>query len=328
MSNYKHKTQASSINAISRLIHDSYLPNLDTLPPKERIHFTRRAYRLTGDSHLAARMSNSAHQHTIPKVKERAKILDSVVYSGHSYPKVKFKPTRSPRTAARNALFERRPELQFFRRYLMDLFQAKSSGLHQSALAQEWPNYIETLQQIDFDSMYVDLEVISKVSSFAVNSVIFLNSLGIDNSLHRRFIGYLKGAYLEDDLTLAEELSLTEYRSFIYNLTHVVIAYSDFYQKWVSRESWIATYFADNVDTILKNCTHDIIAEVGLCIKLQKSDSRYLTEYRKILDHLVETYDFDANLRIDQLKRREHTNAVIMLLFGETSEWHQGPYIA
>lgn len=316
----------TKMETVSRKIYDAYMDRLGSLPAKERMHFLRRAYRISGDPVLGAQMTDSVQRLTVPRIKRRARILESVVYDGAAYPEVSFKPTANVRNAQRNALFESRPELQFFRRYLIDLFHAHSAGLHNTTLSGEWSSLLGTLHFVDFDAIFVDLEVISKISSYAVNSVIFLDRLEVDMGLHRRFLGYLKGAYFEDDLTLAVDLDTKGFSSLIYNLTHVVIAYSGFYQNWVHQSPWIADFFAKSVESIIHRCNHDIIAEVALSLKLMRLDSVHDDAYFRIIDHLLDTYSFDENISGDNLRRREHTNAVILLLFSQVDNWHAGPH--
>lgn len=319
--------QLSLQHDLADRIYSTYVGNLYQIPPKERIHFVRRAYRIRGEEELMAIIDSWTRLRTVPMIKKRSDSLRTIVGRNDPYPSVAFKPSNNLRLAQRNKLFSQRPELQFYRRYLMDLFQAYTCGVDQTLLRKEWDGYIELLRSVDFESIYIDLQVLSKASSFAVNSVIFLDKLGVDPGIQRRFIGYLRGAYLNEDLSLVEELSAASYTSFIYNLTHIVIARSSFYQQWVSGPLWVGQFFAENVDVILSRCSYDVIAEVGLSLKLMKLDATYPDQYSKLINHILKNYNFDVSLSSEYLKRREHTNAVLMLLFSEISTWKKGPYV-
>lgn len=308
-------------------ILDVYASNLDKLPMKERIHFIRRAYRSTGREDFAREIERWTRERTVPGIKRRAQILHEVIHEGKPFPPVKLQPTKIARYRGRNVFLEKHPEVQFFRRYSMDLFQGYSCGAHKTVLSREWQGYIQDLQAFDFDSTYVDLEVLEKVSSFAVNTVIFMEKIGVDKDLHRRFIGYLRGAYLNDDLTLANELDSGQFTSFVYNLTHIVIAASGFYQEWVDDHRWIGEVFSCNIHEILTRCSDDVIAEVGLCLKLLQMEELYSEAFQLVVNHLLDNYDFDVNLAGKNLVKREHTNAVIMVLFSDVEKWVEGPYL-
>lgn len=323
----KHSSTGFDAATIAETILSTYTDNLHLLPAKERIHFVRRAYRIWGTQEFVDIITSWTGQHTIPATRRRANRLHNIVSKGDPYPVTKFKPSKNSRVNERAKLFTRRPELQFYRRYLMDMFQAYTCGLDQTLLSKQWDGYINVLQSVDFDSIYIDSQVLSKASSFAVNSVILLDTLGVDNGLHRRFVGYLKGSYFDDTLRLSERLNNNEYTSFIYNLTHIVIAYSGFYQRWVTQQAWIGQYFAENMETILKRCSFDVIAEVGLCLKLLQQEDKYSSEYEMVVSHLVEYYPFKAALSDNNISAREHTNAVLMLLFADVDQWNKGPYI-
>lgn len=308
-------------------VFEVYSKSFDQLPAKERIHFLRRAYRVTGDEAFASTIRDWTESHTIPAVERRGRVIRRIIDGQGTFPPVRFKPSRNTRTNARNHLLEKRPELQFFRRYSMDLFQAKSSGLDRSSLREQWPSLIESLQRFDFDRMYVDLDVLRKISSFAVNTVIFWDHLDVDNSLHRRFLGYMRGAYFEDDLTLAVDLDDAGYTSLVYNLTHAIIGYSKFYQQWTQGHRWIAEYLAKDLDRILRTCSYDVIAEVGMSFKLMQLETEFSTEAGAVRSHIVDGYDFEQSLSPENLARLEHTNVLMMLLFHDTRQWYPGPEI-
>lgn len=315
------------LRALSERISNTYTENLSALPNKERIHFLRRLYRITGDPDSAQLIAEWTRSHTIPAIRRRTTILRDVVAKGHAYPEVNLPRGKRQRAAQRNRFLEIHPEIQFFRRYLMDLFQAKTCAIHKSLLQEDWAGIQSDLQVIDFDSIYINQDVMSRVSSFAVNSVFFLRFLDIDEGISRRFLGYMRGMYFYEDGTLARSLSGDDFTSLVYNLTHVVIADSNFYQKWATEFVWIAEFVSSHIDEILRRCSIDVIAEVGLCLKLMKLDFAFGEAYSAILNHIIETYRLDDSLRHEMLARREHTNAVIMLLFSQVSKWHEGPKV-
>lgn len=315
-----------NFSEISEKIYETYCGRLSELKNKEKIHFIRRAYRATGDESFARMIKQRAFLFTIPAIVEKQKVLSSVVNDAGSYPAVRFKKSKNSRLQRRNEFLEARPEVQFYRRYLMDLFQAKLLNLDKSLLSQEWAGYIDDLKKVDFESIYLDEDVISNVSSFAVNSVFFLSHLGVCHSLKKEFLNYIRGMYFEDGV-VRDGLSNDEFVSLVYSLTHVVIADSKFYQRWVDGYDWIAEFFSNNLDDILSKCSIDVIAEVGVCYKLLSKGVGHESDVLRIKEHILRKYDVDKYLSGKWLGLREHTNCILMLMFKDIKQWCEGPHI-
>ncbi|MGP9625794.1 DUF3541 domain-containing protein [Halomonas sp. AOP42-A1-22] len=312
---------------IAERIYNTYKKNLSSLSDKEKIHFMRRAYRATGDLEFSEVIKARALLYTVPSVEKRSAIVEKVINDNTAYPDIKLKVKKNTRLQQRNLFLESRPDIQFYRRYLMDLFQAKLLGLDKSLLSAEWDEYISNLKKVDFNEIYIDEKVVKKVSSFAVNSVFFLSHIGVSQNIKHNFVSFLKTLYLDSEGNPYSDLEKEDYISFIYSLTHVIIAESKYYQSWVEGYDWIIDLFVKELDKILDVCSVDVIAEVGVCFKLTKKDRNFLSSYEKVIDYILYNYNFKESLSPRWLERREHTNCVIMLLFMNVREWRDGPYI-
>lgn len=309
-------------------IYNKYYSHLDDLPAKERIHFVRRAYRVSGDAELAIYIKKNTVDKTIPSIKKYSLLLEDILSGSKEYPQVKFNGvlhSSNKRAIKRREALQANPEIQFYRRHLMNLFQAKLMRLDSSLLLNEWGGYIGQLRQIDFEKFFVNEVAVTAISSFAVNCATFISKIEVDSHFADRFVEFVKSYYFDNDFNVRSKLTKSEFRTLVYNLTHIIIADSSFYQDNVSKNLWINKFFANNIDQILEKCNLDIIAEVGLCFKLTNQQELYNVAVTKINDYVLETFD-DSMLSAEVIAKKEHTNCVIMLLFWEVSDWHKGPF--
>lgn len=309
-------------------IYKQYYSHLESLPAKERIHFVRRAYRASGDIELATYIKNNTINKTIPSIRKYSQLMGSILDGSKNYPEVKFKGalhSSNKRAIKRRKALQENPEIQFFRRHLMNLFQAKLMGLDSSLLSQEWEGYIDQLREVDFDKFFINEVAVTAISSFAVNCATFISKLEVDSHFADRFVEFVKDYYFSDDYKLLSKLNKPDFRTLVYNLTHIIIADSGFYQNDVSKNLWINKFFANNIDQILEKCNLDIVAEVGLCFKLARQQELYSEAVSKIDDYVLTRFE-DSMLETSVLTKKEHTNCVIMLLFWNVVDWHKGPF--
>lgn len=314
-------------NEIASNIYSVYKFNFDSFPSRERIHFARRAYRLTGEEVYAKTIQNWAVSHTIPAIRKTDKILSSVLKGEADYPAVNFPLDASnPRVIKRNKALNRNHALQFYRRYLMNLFQAKIMELDKTLLRSEWPGIVGKLTSIDFDEILINESAVKDVSSFAVNTAFFVSYLEVDKNFFNKFVSFCNNLYFDKNKKVYAQLGRDDYVTFVYNLTHIVIAASKFYQDEVDGFDWIFDYFSNNVDKIVTFCGLDAVAEVGLCFKLSKRKKDYSKSISYIERYVVSKYDDKRMLRDSGLVGKEHTNCVIMLLLSDVDKWCKGPY--
>lgn len=246
------------------------------------------------------------------------------------YPKVKFKTkvaASNVRTIKRRKALQDNPEMQFFRRYLMNLFQAQLMGLHDSILKDSWPEYIAQLKKVDFEKIFINETAVASVSSFAVNCSLFISKLGVDHEFSKRFVRFVYDYYFDGNGKVKRSLDKAEFRTLIYNMTHIIIADSGFYQEYVDDNLWINKFLSNNIDLILDKCNLDIIAEVGLCFKLCRQEHVYTESVLKVDSFVLNNYK-DEFLSESMLVKKEHTNCVIMLLFMNIDCWHKGPFVS
>lgn len=314
---------------IAKDILNTYEQNIFYLPQKNIGHFFERAYRMTGDDKYITTLSQHFFIKQVNLLTKQLPTLRNYINNGTTIELVGTFAQKNPRQRNRYSTYKQNPQIPFFNSLILNLFFTQSVGLHTSCCIDLYAELFDLLKRIDFDEIYYSKDIILNVSSFAINSVIFLDYLDLDkNSLKQRFIKLVKNHYLDENLALRQKLNEWEYCTFIYNLTHIIIAESNFYEKSVDDYHWIIKYFAQNTQEIIQNTTIDILAEVGLCIKLTKQEVKYKKALRMIKDYILENYDIKEKLTLQYIVKKEHTNSIIMLLFFQNDNWNPGPNIS
>jgi len=307
-------------------ILNRYKEKQTILPPEILGHFFQRAYRLTGNDACIPPLAQYYYDTRIPIVQKGLGLLQDYVEHDINFPLNHNHPTNNKRKIDRYTLYQKCPEIAFFDEFLINLFYLTSTQLCTSLAENTCKRSIALLQQIDFEKIYYNKEVMLKDNSFMINSIFFINYLKLNNPhIRTKVVNLVKDYYLNEHYCLQQDLKMWEYHSFIYSLTHIVIAASHFYEKDISQYAWIPHYFAENIDEIIARTKIDILAEVGLSIKLSKQQERYSVAIRKINDHIINHYNFDRMLTPKYLIKKEHSNSIIMLLFYNNDQWYPGP---
>jgi len=314
---------------IAQTILKAYEQNIFYLPQKNIGHFFERAYRMTGDDKYMTTLSQHFFIKQVNLLTKQLPTLRDHVNNDTAIELVGTFAQKNPRQTNRYSAYKQNPQIPFFNSLILNLYFIQSVGLHTSCCTNLYTELSSLLKKIDFDKIYYSKDIILNVGSFAINSVIFLDYLELDkNSLKQRLIKLVKDHYLDEDLVLRQKLNKWEYYTFIYNLTHIIIAESNFYEKSVDDHQWIIKYLTENTQEIIQNTTIDILAEVGLCIKLTKQEEKYAEALRMIKNHILENYDIEEKLTLKYIAKKEHTNSIIMLLFFQNDNWHPGPNLS
>lgn len=315
---------------IAQQIIDAYTKNLKILPQNSRGHFFQRAYRITGDQKYCDLLGQYYYNNRIPVIQSGLLNLRANVEDAAQLPLTGIHPKDNPRKIVRYELYKQEPALSFFDEFLINLYYIKSAHLCETPHKDLCIDAIDLLEKINFEKLYYNENTILKDGSFMINSVFFLNYLKISHceKLHLKTVKFVKNYYLNNQLKLQKNLNQWEYHSFIYNLTHIIIAESYFYERSVDQHLWITQFFTENIEEIINRTKMDIISEIGLCIKLTKQQQKYSATMEIIQNHIVDNYDFDQMLSSDFLVKKEHNNSIIMLLFHESKEWFPGPNLS
>lgn len=309
---------------VAQHIIQQYERNVFYLPQKELGHFFQRAYCATGDKKYERVIAQYFCITKMPLLARHRAAL-CLYRDTQQVPAPTPAPTHNPRQRARAAMYERYPSVAFFNDVLQELFLVSLTKLHHTHCQKTFADIVNVLRTVDFDAVYNDAEKILVGSSFVINSVFYLSELGLDaTGLKDKAVRIVRNHYFDARHTPTPPSDVWEYQSMIYSLTHIIIAQSNYYERSVDDHMWIIDFFNDAIDDIIAKTTFDIIAEVGLCIKLTNQETRCAAALARIKNHIIQHYDFHQNVDV-HFVRKEHTNSIIMLLFRPNTHWHARP---
>jgi len=228
----------------------------------------------------------------------------------------------SKRGIQKKEMYQRNPDLYFYTRLIHYLFLLKSFGLEREPLSELYSQNIRYLQKIDLFKLVTQPDFIRFDPSIVVNTVYYLQYLGVANlesKFKPLFLQFWQGEKAKEE---------DAYKSKIYGFTHLVIAASYFYQRFASADdfSWVLSFFEKNIDEIMKRTNPDIVGEVGLCFKLVKKSSQAEKEAKK---HLISKFGprlgYVPGEGEKGIEKAEHRNIVAILLLSDYSRLYPGP---
>lgn len=309
------------INKYFQAILSAYENNIFYLPLPKAGHFFERAYKITGNK----KYENIIAYHLfIDKIGSVKKSLLAIKKKNFKAKKRKSPKKLSERKEKRHLLYKKYPAVNFFNNLFIGLFFSKMFSLHKTVLKKEFEGIKKRLQKIDFEDIYIKEDVIKYDSSYTFNSAFILKHLGICK-INKKIENFLKKMYFTPKLELKKELPNFEFSSLMYSMTHIIIADSKYYERYVSDHEWIIDYFAKNVDRIIKKVSLDILAEIGLCFKLCKKTKKYQKEFNKITNRLLKKVSLKKLKNVNFLVEKEHTNSILMLLFADNKKFFKCP---
>lgn len=308
-----------NLHNYSQEILQAYEKAVFYLPFDKMRHFFKRAYAITGNKKYE---NIIAYYMYIEKPKRLREALQQLKSQNFSFSGT-IKPGAGPRHQARHRFYKKYPKVNFFNNILVDLFFIKKFNLHNTVFKKEFSELINYLKKEDFNDVYLREEVIKHDNSFAINSSFFLRYLEI-TAIHKKIEILFKKTYFTNDGQLKETLPDWKFSSFIYGMTHIVLADSCYYERYVTGHDWILNYFRARKTEILHRVSLDIIVEIALCFKLCKKDQVYSKEFKKILRHIIKNLHIKQLADVDFLVKKEHTNSLLMILFSD-SKMRKGP---
>lgn len=292
---------------IKKTITDTFLNRFDEISPQIQAHFMTRLYRVTGEEVYKSWVINN-----IPL---KLKRLEGLIEISHNFEEIlkysneelsKFKILK-PNDVKKSELMHQYPQVYFYDDLLAALAYLKGVGVN----IEEYG--IEKLRpQIkEYLPVLLNPEILRYVTVRDINAIYWIKDIfGINESakLIENFLQIFKN-------TDSKEISFT---NFIYGYTHIIISSSLYYQQFVENSTidWIKDELILNMDKILASCTPDIIAEVGLCLKLMKY---YDVEiFEKITNKIISSFDMSLGLipyenQTKSLGTLEHRNIIAVM---------------
>ncbi len=293
------------------------------LTPKRKAHYALRMYRLTGQEKYVSEIINHVYR-LVARVSW---------YDEH----VKDEKFRLQITDDLTSRFGQKSRDQLRSRFWQQTeFKALRFELHSVYLLAQlnqlgikpthFSNLLHHLQKQPLAKILLDESFMRVYAAQAANYVFWLEELGIA-SLSEKFIRKFKEIYPK---TKDSELSQLEYQNKLYGLTHIVLAASRYYQKSVDAErfQWVTAYFVSTLDTIEKRAKADVLAEIGVCLKLVDYSDQVVIHRlkRRLLAKIDKTHHIipgvDGNV---SFSAGEHRNVLTYAFFNWPKQLITGP---
>jgi predicted RecB family endonuclease len=296
---------------ISKIIRESYEKRIADLTIKNARHFFVRALVIEDSSFYKDTVAACIH---MEKTRDLNTYLRELSAKPHRYAREggDYSEIIGERRRRREDLYEEFPTLPLINKALVTLAILKKFSLH-----EKYPlwNKLRLLIRDAYTSVPITSEsVVSVDSSYAVNTVFHLWDMEIvdmrEDLLKTTKLLIKKGG----------DLDAASYTSLVYTLTHIIIAASKYYENHVPEYEWISKYLSENVETIKKNVSDDVLAETALCFRLTETTDRFPDAYNSIRDILTNGFVSPESIPAKELNQREHVNSILALLFSEETE--------
>ncbi|MFQ3788919.1 DUF3541 domain-containing protein [Halomonas sp. A29] len=318
---------AEDHRAAGQAIQAVYEAALPELPHDKQRHYAQRLYRISGDARYLEFLE--AHGRLLLTQLERdiAGLEEPGYAPARAREIVANYPQRSAKQRARRAMLEEWGEIAFGRQLLFRLMQADYYGLLEGL--PERRQALDYLASLEWRRFLTDPEVMRIYAAQVANQAWFLHQLGIVD-LRDEMVEAFHSVYPAQAVV---DLGEVDYHNRLYGMTHIVIADSRYYQRWVSaeRHAWILDAFAAEIERILDQATEDIQAEVALAFLLTGNEGHPAVP--RIRQRLTESVDPRAGIipstRGDtDLARGEHRNVLAIMVLTWPGQLHPGPSLS
>ncbi|MBY6187485.1 DUF3541 domain-containing protein [Marinobacter hydrocarbonoclasticus] len=298
---------------VAERIQHTYETQLYTLPAVKAGHFGLRMYRQTGDPKYAAAIWQDMARVASTLNQIAAELPNPAAVQAEGAERLaQYKDSDPKRRQARMAATADKPEYLVLGVSLLGaMARADEYGLKHRDDAR----LRALLRQYDFARYSEDPALVRVWAAQLANQVYWLRQLG-EGEYVDGFVRTFRDTYPDaGDAQLSER----EYGNKIYGLTHLIFAASGYYQQQVNPAdfAWVYDYFRREIDTILRRCKEDIIAEVGLSFLLAGLDNDPVVA--KTQNAIAGAFNADAGLipsvsGSPNLKGGEHRNVLAVML--------------
>lgn len=312
-----HREAGEAIQAV-------YETALPTLSLDKQRHYAQRLYRISGEPRYLAPLESHGRRLLAQLERDIAGLEEPSYAQARAQQIVADYPQRTAKQRARQVMLAKWGEIAFARQLLFRLVQADYYGLletlpdHQRAL--------DYLRGLAWQRFLTDPEVVRLYTAQVANQAWFLHQLGVVDlrqEMREAFLSVFPAESVAD-------LEQADYRNRLYGMTHIVIADSHYYQRWVpaERHDWILEALADEIERILDQATEDIQAEVALVFLLTGNEGHPVVT--RIRQRLVASVDPRSGIVPSQkgeidLARGEHRNVLAIMVLSWPGRLHPGP---
>ncbi|NIC05725.1 DUF3541 domain-containing protein [Billgrantia bachuensis] len=315
--NDAHRAAGQAIQAV----YETVLPEL---PADKQRHYAQRLYRISGEPHYLAPIEAHGRRLLAQLERDIAGLEQSGYASSRAQEIVANYPRRTAKQRARQAMLAEWGEIAFGRQLLFRLIQADYYGLLEAVPDHE--RALDYLAGLAWQRFLTNPEVVRLYAAQVANQAWFLHQLGVIDLRQEMREAFLAVFPAES----VAELEEADYRNRLYGMTHIVIADSRYYQRWVSaeRHAWILDAFSAEIERILDEATADIQAEVALSFLLTGQENHPVVA--RIRQRLADAIDPATGIIPSpkgetDLARGEHRNVLALMVLNWPGRLHPGP---
>jgi len=296
-----------------------------TFPLRRRFHFCERIYRITGRKKYLPPIKKFLLKNS-ETFFHRAKFLGNPEKEKLFGLKItKWLSASSLLKQKRWQYYYRHPELKFYQSLIFSLKKFNEYQVFSVLKNPEYQMAVSKLKQINWKKYLLNNEFLFLDPVQGINQVFWIKKLKIAN-LKSSFILKLKSIYPP---VFKPKLSPLQLHNLFYSYTHLIIAESDYYQKFVSPQKypWVFAFLRKEAENIFKLGNLDLIAEIGCCFKLAQKE-KMLVE--KIKSLLIKNLNSKTGLIALPKKKPalvEHANTLAILVLKNWKKLYPAPKI-
>lgn len=304
-------------------IKNTFLANMDKLSPYKRSHFAIRLFRANGDT------AHLYYVHDFFESIKKGLFQDMKNFDDEEYAlkRAEFffndlNPAGTKKGSERQKVFSCRRTDLFYLKLIEIAHIANQIGVFQEEHQEDYQRWLDFLRKKDLKSIFFDDDVFKHYSTQLIilaYQLKFNNVIDLTQDFKKKF----SEVFMEK-----ENLDDYDYKNKIYTMTHFIIGASDYYQQFVpdNEFDWVLDYFIENFEEIIKRTNVDIIAEVGICLKLAGIYSG--KEIERVAEYILE--DFNSSKGYiprgeGDLLYSEHANSVAYLFLAGLDILYKGP---
>ena len=312
-------------NPIAEKIKDSLEKNFQSLNLVHREHYCLRLWRITGEEkYLPTIIENEKIE--LANWKDNVQNLANKIYQ-KKYGRnciEKLGPWLGSRRVKQKKYYQSHPDIKFLTNFIWQTYRLANFNLQNINLSQ-FSHTISYLESLPLEEIYLDRQLFSVDPAECINSLFFLKYLGVVDKT-KLIKPRLRKIYLSK-----AKLGEDNYFSWLYALTHIVIAASDYYQHYVASEyfSWVLNYLVADFEKILFCATTDILAEVGMCFKLTQTHSGLINKCKvKVVEQSDKKFGSLIQKEETGLNALEHCITLTILLIDDLKKFYKGPNLS
>lgn len=311
--------------ALATDIKDFFDANIEKLSLPRKQQYASRMYRLTGQRKYRTIVFANAGLN----LKSLAEIRESISNLGKARMNGRkildhWRENDWYRKMRRLSLYSSMPEYLTYRKAVFHLLKIKNYKMKNLLREPIYKESINILRTIDFKRYILKDNVIRRDPSQNINMVYWLCELGIMDIKE----DFKKILFKVFPLSGPSKNDL-EFQNHIYAYTHIIIAESRFYQifpKKGTELSKIVNFLSSNLDLILTRGSTDMVAEVGVALRLMQDNDRESQIESFLVSRYNGKYIKMGNYR--NLNKLQHTNMLAIMYLMNFRKLHEGPYVS